>query len=174
MNRITLAFIIAAIAAVSFTADARNTRIVNGSNAEKGQFPHQASIRGCMNSKHYCSGAIIHPRWILTAASCVRFGMRMCAYVGATRLNDQSNLYGIDKIDFHPKYRGTSKRYDIAMLRTRDTIQFTEFVQPIALPSQNTPGDVPVTVAGWGTLSVGFALNFSFMFGGMCFCFQRL
>lgn len=83
--------------------------------------------------------------------------MRMCAVVGSTRLNDPSSaLYTIDKIDFHPKYRAPSKRYDIAMLRTRENIVFNEFVQPIALPSQNIVGDVPVTVSGWGTLEVGF------------------
>lgn len=35
-----------------------------------GQIPYQASIRSVGNV-HYCSGAIINARWVLTTAECI-------------------------------------------------------------------------------------------------------
>ena len=50
-------------------------RIVNGTNAYKGEFPWQASImlyRGIQSGfDHYCGGVLIAKNWIATAAHCV-------------------------------------------------------------------------------------------------------
>lgn len=43
-----------------------------------------------------------------------------------------------------------SQQYDIALIRTNENIQFNELVKPIALPTENTPADIPVIVSGWG------------------------
>lgn len=52
----------------------------------------------------------------------------------------------------HPKYKPIVRGYDIAMVRTRNKIQFNRFVQPVTLPTADTAADVPVTIAGWGML----------------------
>ncbi|CAH1099934.1 unnamed protein product [Psylliodes chrysocephalus] len=46
-----------------------NSRVVNGSDAEEGEFPYAVSLRR-MNS-HTCGGTILNEKYILTAAHCV-------------------------------------------------------------------------------------------------------
>lgn len=50
-----------------------NTRIVNGHNSTRGQFPHQALIFLNLPNGHQgvCGGSILDERWILTAGHCV-------------------------------------------------------------------------------------------------------
>lgn len=47
-------------------------RIVGGSNANNGQFPHQISLR--IGESHICGGSIISQNYVVTAAHCVTTG----------------------------------------------------------------------------------------------------
>lgn len=44
-------------------------RVIGGSDAQKGQFPFQISLR--VGGSHVCGGTIITNKFILTAAHCV-------------------------------------------------------------------------------------------------------
>ena len=43
-------------------------RMANGNDAAPGQFPHQVAIY--IDMAAFCGGALISPKWILTAATC--------------------------------------------------------------------------------------------------------
>lgn len=49
------------------------TRIVNGQNSTRGQFPHQALLFLGLpgGGQGVCGGSLISDRWILTAGHCV-------------------------------------------------------------------------------------------------------
>ena len=54
-----------------------NSRVVGGSEAYRGEFPHQVSLQHY--TKHVCGGTIIDEQWILTAAHCVTDGLTVVA-----------------------------------------------------------------------------------------------
>lgn len=135
------------------------TRIVKGFDASLGQFPHQVSLRTHRDRLHFCGGAVIASRWILTAAHCSTFfpPREIYVVVGSIRLDQNGTMYNIDKVKNHPEYSSqTGFRNDIALLHTTKHIEFNEHVKPIALAKQNTLGNVAVIVSGWGSVAVSF------------------
>nr|CAD7407042.1 unnamed protein product [Timema cristinae] len=44
------------------------SRIVNGNQASRGQFPHQAALY--LDGRSFCGGSLISTTWVLTAAHC--------------------------------------------------------------------------------------------------------
>lgn len=130
-----------------------NTRIVNGSDATLGQFPHQVSLRSVLN-KHFCGGSIITNRWVLTAAHCTIDRSPAAFYIvaGTITISSGGVKYLIEVNKPHPKYKPSAFGHDITLLRTQKVIEFNEFVQPIALPTDNTPARIPAVISGWGVL----------------------
>lgn len=130
------------------------TRIVGGKEAIDGQFPYQVSIRKWMSYQHYCGGAIVSSRFILTAAHCTRgqytHPSSLYIVVGWTGQETKGDAYSLDAIIPHPAFDLSTFTNDIALLRTEREIEFTSHVWPIGLPLKNTASNAPVLVAGWG------------------------
>jgi len=153
-------------------------RILGGTRTEYAEFPWVAllqyrKITGGMTFS--CGGAVINNRYILTAAHCVtgqitekvgqlvsvRLGEwdttqdQDCVTVrGFEDCNDPPLDISVDSFAAHPDYQDSSlSRYnDIALVRLSREITFTQFIQPICLPSaaeQATTGN-KLWVSGWG------------------------
>lgn len=161
MTSISVIFLALAIAfasakTIDFTAPITDidipTRIVNGSDATVGQFPHQVSLRKA--NRHFCGATIITNRWLITAAHCTkgRPANGFFAVVGALELNTGGVRYDIEVNIPHPKYESGEFGWDFGLLRTAKIIEFTELIQPAQLPTTNTPAHVPVIISGWGLL----------------------
>lgn len=129
-------------------------RIVNGEDASIGQFPHQVSLRIKTNNRHFCGGTIINSRWILTAAHCsfLPAEVKAVGFVGTVTLKRGGKRHLFSKMVVHPGYNNGSEnmRNDIALWRTTKEIVFNENVQAATLPTEETGGNVPLTVSGWG------------------------
>lgn len=140
-------------------------RIVNGQKAAVGQFPYQASLRMIVTRRHFCGASIISSRFLLTAAHChenfSRVSFLFVAVVGAVDRHFDGATYRIDSIKKHEKHDGYTHHHDISLIRTSKEIVFTANIQPIALPTQNDPGNTAVVVSGWGKTEVKLKQNFS-------------
>ncbi|XP_068206403.1 CLIP domain-containing serine protease B4-like [Palaemon carinicauda] len=93
----------------------------------------------------HCHPVLIHERFLLTSARCV---LDPDEPVRQIRLGDQNPVdYEVLRIIVHPKYKPmTNERYnDIALLETKETIQFTEEIYPSCLSElRPTAGSVVI------------------------------
>lgn len=151
---LSIATILASTHPVNSTKpDRPDARIVNGTAATAGQFPYQVSLRSGVLPKHFCGGAIIADRWILTAAQCTvgRRPRSFVAIVGSASLSFGGVKYHIDQSHPHPKYTDNDFNFDIALVRTTKQIHFSQIVQPIALPQGgHIKPHSEVIISGWG------------------------
>ncbi|XP_054723144.1 proclotting enzyme-like [Uloborus diversus] len=151
----------------------RDGRIVGGYEANPGQWPWMAAIfldshRG---REYWCGGALVDTWYILTAAHCLsdQRGRKYRKEQLTVRLGDH-HLFrsddSMDPVDFkvaqaipHPEFSRSGFYNDIALLKLRKPVTYSEFMSPVCLPTEGLKANALVgymgTVTGWGTLSYG-------------------
>ncbi|XP_046820253.1 chymotrypsin-2-like [Vespa crabro] len=138
----------------AIATDSSVPKIVGGSAAEEGQFPHQASLR--IKKKHFCGGSILNKRWILTAAHCLAGldASRIAIVLGTNTLDKGGNLYQANMTIAHEEYNPRKIKNDIGLIKVDKDIEFTDKIKPINLPTENYKKiDSYVTLSGWGRTS---------------------
>ncbi|XP_034477883.1 venom serine protease [Drosophila innubila] len=142
------------------------TRITNGVEAAKHEFPSMVGLRDVnSNIPILCGGSIISDRFIVTAAHCTDrqpMPSRWLALIGVhdLRLDRESmfaSQYAIQRIFKHPEYNSVQVTNDIALFQTVRSIIWSRGVAPICLPFGQLQLYEVVDIAGWGTLSFGSA-----------------
>lgn len=149
------------------SSNAQHNRVVGGVPADLGAWPWMTAL-GYRNKKTrlpqwLCGGSLISIRHVLTAGHCVynRYDLYL-ARLGEHDL--QSDTDGAKPIDvpiergtIHPQYNSSTVANDIAVLRLKREILFTDAIHPICLPlipeiqNKDYVRHSPF-VAGWGAL----------------------
>ncbi|XP_073833447.1 trypsin alpha-like [Musca autumnalis] len=135
----------------------QESRIVGGNTAVERQFPYVVSIR--RNGEHVCGGVIISKNFILTAGRCVvksfannaiesyspsEFNVR----AGSLSLYEQGVLARVAEIKVHNNY--TNMLNDLALLKLKEPLIFSDYIQAITLPYYAPSLNTVVHVPGWG------------------------
>ena len=70
---------------------------------------------------------------------------------------DEEQTKNIAKIIKHPNYDASTITNDICLLHLSESLAWTDWVKPVALPQQDqmTEAGTMCTVTGWGTLNEG-------------------
>ncbi|KAK9871178.1 hypothetical protein WA026_011459 [Henosepilachna vigintioctopunctata] len=128
-------------------------RIYGGYLANIEKFPYIVSLQTKHENQrpHFCGGAIITSRFVITAAHCVdkitKEKLRIKA--GTTYLKKRGITSQIDRIIIHPKWNG--HYFDFALLKLHKPLIFSDRIRNVKLPPYLT--EVPIklgTATGWG------------------------
>ncbi|VFV38843.1 ovochymase-2-like [Lynx pardinus] len=133
------------------------SRIVGGSQVEKGSYPWQVSLK--RRQKHICGGTIISAQWVITAAHCVA-NRNIASTLNVTageydlsHIEPGEQTLTIETIIIHPYFSIKKPMdYDIALLKMDGAFHFGQFVGPMCLPEPKEEFEAGFicTTAGWG------------------------
>lgn len=139
------------------------TRIVVGDIARTGAWPWQVALVKLRTRRthqgtgfrHSCSGTVIAPRWVLTAAHCVD-GLNpgdLKVLAGTHDLGQGGRRIDVTAIRVHEDYTDVMGGSDIALLRLARAVGVASVDVPTAEQSEAlaTPGTL-ATMIGWGGL----------------------
>lgn len=135
-----------------------NKRIVGGNPSSPGDFPFQVSLRSTANA-HFCGGALISDRWVLSAASCVygKLPSEVLIVLGADTIWDGS-IYGCENITRHERFDSNTLANDIAVLKTNRAVLNSTYVEPTFYYRFTTSCNLAGVTTGWGDTEVGRAV----------------
>ncbi|XP_047516010.1 chymotrypsin-2-like isoform X2 [Pieris napi] len=132
-----------------------DTRVVGGKDAPEGLVPHQVALILKEGNFFFCGAAIISNRWILTAAHCVLSlkPSKFTAVVGSLSRTKGGTTYEINKVISHKEYNKPNRfGNDIAVISTKEAIEFNKKVQPLPLPTEDIKSGLSCILSGWGKL----------------------
>ncbi|XP_046973543.1 venom serine protease 34-like isoform X1 [Vanessa cardui] len=142
----------------------RLDRIVGGSEARPKELPMMAGIVYADIGSIKCGAVIIDKKYVLTAAHCVvkeaisNLGVVVGELDISTGSESETQGFRVAKVIVHPQYTASNYDYDIAIVQIVGEMRYTDYVAPVCLPFKFANYDfngAKVTMAGWGTLSIG-------------------
>ncbi|KPJ09950.1 Serine protease easter [Papilio machaon] len=149
-------------------------RIIGGSIAALDEFPWLARIatKRYDKLKYTCGGSLITQQFVVSAAHCVIdrkvVAVRLGEWDTETEKDCNDDYCSDPPVDVmvvqvivHPMYDRRLHNGDISLLRLEKSINYTDFIRPVCLPttefvaSQDYVIGTTFTTAGWGLTELG-------------------
>jgi trypsin len=127
-------------------------RIMGGEEAAPGEFAFQVSLQKSSGA-HYCGGALISPRHVLTAAHCGDPARVVIGAQDAKATNACADVLGVKSVTRHPDFEDGRNYNDIAIIELDRPARYP-FAETNRAVASETPGR-SASIAGWGTLFEG-------------------
>ncbi|KAF5269627.1 hypothetical protein FQR65_LT05966 [Abscondita terminalis] len=162
---VILSVIVAAVAAVPAgnvitvrEALGLSSKIISGQPAAAGQFPWQALNQFQTSAGSFiCGGALIHPRWVLTAAHCADGAYSFRITLGTLRadgnIESHARVITTNTAIVHQNYNPSYLWNDVALVDLKVEVALSAYIQLVAVGTDQIGSGVGVTVSGWGKTS---------------------
>ncbi|XP_067141771.1 chymotrypsinogen B-like [Centruroides vittatus] len=143
-------------------------RIIGGREAVPGSWPWQVDLQlNYVNPNgHMCGGAIVNSQWVITASHCFqpqpnKLAWRLHFGKHNKFTEDKTEIVRyVDRLVIYPdiaeetfmKTRQFNIRDDLTLLKLSTPINFTDYIQPVCLPTKNMrfPVGTDCYSTGWG------------------------
>ncbi|XP_016985295.1 trypsin alpha-3 [Drosophila rhopaloa] len=128
--------------------------IVGGDQADISDYPYQVSVRlETYMLLHICGGSIYAPKIVITAAHCIkgRYASYIRIVAGQNSIADlEEQGVKVSKLIPHAGYNKKTYVNDIGLIITREALEYSALVQPIAVALEAPPSGAHAVVSGWG------------------------
>ncbi|XP_055657122.1 coagulation factor X [Falco peregrinus] len=120
------------------------TRIVGGDECLLGECPWQAVLLN-EAGEEFCGGTILNENFVLTAAHCMNQSKEIKVVVGEVdreKKEQSETMHTVDKILVHSKYVAETYDNDIALIKLKEPIVFSEYIVAACLPEADFANEV--------------------------------
>lgn len=134
-------------------------KIVGGKDCKLGECPWQAVLLS-EDNEPFCGGTILSRQFILTAAHCMnqtKYFKVIVGEINTLKKDGTESIHKVDKIIIHPKFVRLTYDFDIAVVKLKEAINFTDNIIPACLPEPDFAEQVLMNekeamVSGFGRL----------------------
>ncbi|NXC37311.1 FA10 factor, partial [Campylorhamphus procurvoides] len=95
--------------------------------------------------EEFCGGTVLNEKFILTAAHCMNQSKEIKVVVGEVdreKKEQSESMHTVDKMFVHPKYVVATYDNDIALIKLKEPITFSEYVIAACLPKPDFANEV--------------------------------
>ncbi|KRZ54842.1 Plasminogen -like protein [Trichinella nativa] len=137
----------------------QTSRIVGGRDAIPYSWPWQVAVyeKHGRLIKFACGATIISDQWLLSAGQCFHNKTHVNGYLffmgTFLRYDRQALVIQSSEVHVHPLFNNATMEYDVALIKLKRKIPFSNKVLPVCLPSVRNyypPVDATAFVTGWG------------------------
>ncbi|KAM5180639.1 coagulation factor X-like [Mantella aurantiaca] len=134
-------------------------RIVGGRDCQLGECPWQALLIS-EDNEPFCGGTILSNQFILTAAHCMnqtKYFKVVVGEVNTQKKDGTESTHKVEKIIVHPKFARSTYDFDMAVVKLKEAINYTDYIIPACLPDPDFADEVlmkerEAMVSGFGRL----------------------
>ncbi|XP_036601936.1 kallikrein-14 [Trichosurus vulpecula] len=142
---------------VAANADGSEDKIIGGQTCIPHSQPWQAGL--FINQNFHCGGVLLSNRWVLTAAHCNHWNLRVVlGKHNIKRRESYQQWVRVKRRIPYPNYNSRTTNNDLMLLYLESPVRLTRQVQPIQLAKDCANPGTSCLVSGWGTVSSPFAV----------------
>ncbi|XP_023932759.1 chymotrypsin-like protease CTRL-1 [Lingula anatina] len=116
-----------------------SVKIIGGIEALPNSWPWMAAITDSSDYQ-YCGGSLISDQWVLTAAHCVARNVFVRLGDHSLSTDEKPNYaiqVGAQAIFTHRRYKRRQLVNDVALIKLKNPVTFTDQISPVCLPTVN-------------------------------------